>query len=115
GDNIQTTWAGGTYVQVTGTSPATAIVSGIAALGLSARHLDTAARQDTALLPSACHPDTARLKAPILRSVDAVPALAGMTVTGGRVNAATAVRQCAGGHQAPLGAGSRPGEQTHIT
>jgi len=98
GDNIQTTWAGGTYVLVTGTSPAAAIVSGIAALVLSACDLDTPALKDT-----------------ILRSVDAVPALAGMTVTGGRVNAATAVRQCAGGNQAPFVTVSSPADQSIFT
>jgi subtilisin family serine protease len=75
-DILSTVRAGG-YASFSGTSMATPHVSGAAALVLSY-----------------CVADTAQLKATLLDSVDAVAGLAGATITGGRLNADTAVRSC---------------------
>jgi subtilisin family serine protease len=75
GVNILSTTRNGTYKAFQGTSMATPHVAGVAAL-LAAR------------FPSA---SPYGLKALLLRSVDPVPALAGKTTTGGRLNALTGV------------------------
>jgi subtilisin family serine protease len=66
------------YAYFNGTSMATPHVSGAAALVLSV-----------------CALDTAGLRSNLLASVDPIASLAGKTVTGGRLNADTAVRACA--------------------
>ncbi|OFY98585.1 MAG: hypothetical protein A2Z97_12740 [Bdellovibrionales bacterium GWB1_52_6] len=71
GENIYSTLPGGRYGYMTGTSQATAFVSGMAALLLA---------KDPALKP-------AELKALIMASVDKIPQLANKLATGGRVNA----------------------------
>ncbi len=71
GENIFSTLPGGMYGTMSGTSQATAFVSGIAALLLS---------QDPSLKP-------AQLKEIIMSSVDRFPQLEGKIATGGRVNA----------------------------
>lgn len=71
GENIFSTLPGGRFGTMSGTSQATAFVSGIAALLLS---------QDPSLKP-------AQLKEIIMSSVDRFPQLEGKIATGGRVNA----------------------------
>src|SRR5262249_29477989 len=98
GDSIQTTARGNRYNEISGSSPATAIVAGIAAL-----------------VEAQCRLDTAKLKATILSTVDLEPGLSGKTVTGGRVNADAAVRRCAAGNQAPDVSITDPADGAHFT
>lgn len=75
GANILSTWLGNEYEEHSGTSMATPMVSGIAALVLSKR------------------PDLSveELRSILLNSVDKLPSLNGKVATGGRINAAKAV------------------------
>ena len=75
GENIFSTLPGGRYGYMSGTSQATAFVTGMAALLLSA---------DPKLTPS-------QIRQIIMASVDRVPQLEGRLVTGGRVNAYSAL------------------------
>jgi subtilisin family serine protease len=75
GLDILSTQPGGLYQYLSGTSMATPHVAGTAALVLAAK-------------PTL---NTASLKAAILNNVDPIPSLSGITVTGGRLNAAKAV------------------------
>ncbi|MBC7385304.1 MAG: S8 family serine peptidase [Cryobacterium sp.] len=75
GENIYSTLPNGMYGYMTGTSQATAFVSGIAALMLS---------KDPTLTP-------ARIKEVIRASVDLYPELSGKVASGGRVNAKKAL------------------------
>lgn len=68
---------GASYQYLSGTSMATPHVSGAAALILSV-----------------CNVNTAALKGTILNNVDPVPALAGITTTGGRLNVNQAIQSC---------------------
>jgi subtilisin family serine protease len=77
GVNILSTTRGGTYGYMSGTSMATPHVSGVAALTLANCNLDTAALRDL-----------------LLRTAEPVASLAGVTVTGGRLNAWRALRGC---------------------
>jgi subtilisin family serine protease len=79
GVNVLSTTIGNTYSFFSGTSMATPHVSGAAALVLSVCSLDTAA-----------------LKSNLLNNVDPIPALSGITVTGGRLNVDNAIRACSG-------------------
>jgi len=79
GVEILSTLRGKFYGRESGTSAATAVVSGAAAL-----------------LLSACNLNTADLKSNILSTVDAIPPLAGNTSTGGRLNVNNAIRNCVG-------------------
>lgn len=74
GDRILSTWPGGKYMEMTGTSMATPHVAGVAAL-LQARHPDASA---TAIRDA------------ILGGAEGLQTLAGRTVTGGRLSAAGA-------------------------
>ena len=76
---IESTLPGNRYTFGTGTSASAAMVSGAAALILSACSLTTAA-----------------LKADILNTVDALPDLKDKTVSGGRLNVFQAVSACQG-------------------
>ncbi|HEY6233297.1 MAG TPA: S8 family serine peptidase, partial [Pyrinomonadaceae bacterium] len=75
GDDILTTALGNEYELRSGTSMATSIVAGVAALALSV------------------HPDASvdQLRALLLESVDKLPALQGKVSTAGRINALKAV------------------------
>lgn len=75
GAEILSTWLNGQYREASGTSMATPVVSGVAALILS---LEPALSVD-------------ELKARLMNSVDRLDALSGKTASGGRVNAARAV------------------------
>lgn len=77
GVDVYSTLPNNTYGYFSGTSMATPHVSGSAALVLSK-----------------CNVGTAELKSLILRNVDPVPALAGITTTGGRLNVNKAVNSC---------------------
>lgn len=75
GANILSTWLGNEYEEKSGTSMATPMVSGVAALVLSKR------------------PELSveELRSVLLKSVDKLPHLSGKVSTGGRINAAKAV------------------------
>jgi subtilisin family serine protease len=75
GVNILSTWTGGRYAYASGTSMATPMVSGTLALMLAA------------------HPwlTTDQLKDDLLATVSPVPQLAGLSATGGELNAGAAV------------------------
>ncbi len=75
GENIYSTLPGGRFGPMTGTSQATAFVSGLSALLLS---------KDPSLTPK-------RIKEIIMASVDRVPQLEGKLATGGRINAYAAL------------------------
>jgi regulation of enolase protein 1 (concanavalin A-like superfamily) len=84
GEGILTTATGSGYRRSRGTSPAAAVVSGV-----------------TGLILSQCNLTAQELKSLVLQTVDPVAALGGRTISGGRVNADRAIRQCAAGNQAP--------------
>jgi subtilisin family serine protease len=84
GENIFSTLPGGRYGYMSGTSQATAFVTGMAALLLS---------QNPKLTP-------VEIKALILASVDKIPQLEGKLATGGRVNAYQALIALRGGKPA---------------
>jgi subtilisin family serine protease len=77
GVNVFSTYEPNTYIAANGTSFSAPHVSGAAALVLSVCALDTAA-----------------LKATLLSTVDPLPSLAGVTITGGRLNAYQALVAC---------------------
>jgi subtilisin family serine protease len=90
GENIFSTLPGNRYGYMSGTSQATAFVSGMAALLLS---------KNPKLKPT-------ELKQLIMSSVDKIPGLQGKIATGGRVNAYRALLALQG--QLPNGNGSAP-------
>jgi subtilisin family serine protease len=75
GANILSTWLGNEYEEHSGTSMATPVVAGVAALVLSKR-------------PQL---SVDELRSILLKSVDRIPSLEGKTLTGGRISAARAV------------------------
>src|SRR5713226_3287399 len=77
GVDILSTTRNNTYSYFSGTSMATPHVSGAALLVLSK-----------------CALNTASLKTLLLNNVDPIPSLAGLTVTGGRLNVNKAIRAC---------------------
>ena len=76
GVDILSTWLGNQYEEKSGTSMATPVVSGVAALILA----------ENPQMP------VDELRRKILASVDTVPVLKGKTVSGGRINAALALQ-----------------------
>jgi subtilase family serine protease len=97
GEAILSTTIGNTYEYLSGTSMATPHVSGAAALVLSM-----------------CDIDTATLRETLLGSVDHVPALAGLTVTGGRLNVNSALHSCTAPPATPDGLTAIGGD-SHVT
>jgi subtilisin family serine protease len=79
GSTILSTVPGGGYGFASGTSMASPHVAGAAALVLSE-----------------CSLTTAQLKANLMDNVVSIPALAGITVTGGRLNVNNSIRDCDG-------------------
>jgi subtilisin family serine protease len=77
GVNVFSTFPGGSYGFLSGTSMATPHVSGAAALVLSR-----------------CALNTADLRAALVGNVDPIPSLAGITITGGRLNVSKAISSC---------------------
>ena len=93
GVDIFSTTIGNTYAFLSGTSMATPHVSGAAMLVLSRCTLDTPA-----------------LKQTLLSTVDPVAGLAGLTVTGGRLNVYSALRSCVEPPDAPLNLAATAGD-----
>ncbi len=97
GVTIESTWPGGTYKFLNGTSMAAPHVAGEAALALAA---DPAAT-------------TAQLKAALIDSADPVEGLSGLSVAGGRANAARAVAEIAAMPESDADADRHAGRDRH--
>src|SRR5262249_10357762 len=97
GVNILSTIIGGNYDYFSGTSMATPHVSGAAALVLSV-----------------CALSTASLKSNLLNNVHPIPALAGLTVTGGRLNVNRAIRACSAPPAPDFSVSATPASQTVV-
>jgi thermitase len=89
GVNVASTWPGGDWALLDGTSMATPHVAGAAALVWS-------------LLPGATVPEVREI---LLRTAEPEPSLLGLTVSGGRLNAAAALQE---GAAIARGRGDRP-------
>ena len=99
GADILSTIRGNAYGFMSGTSMAAPHVSGAGALVLS--H---------------CLLDTTQLKATLLDSVDPVSSMASRTITGGRLNVATAVQSCSAPPDIPTGLSAVGGDaQVRLT
>lgn len=92
GEGIYSTLPGGRFGSMTGTSQATAFVSGVAALLLS---------RDPSLTPQ-------QVKAILMKSADRIPELAERLATGGRVNAHAALVELESMKLTTLAAAQRP-------
>ena len=93
GVDIFSTVPGATYAYSSGTSMATPHVSGAAALVLSVCDMETAALKDT-----------------LLGTTEPLPALEGITTTGGRLQVNSAVRACTLPPDTPTSLTARPGD-----
>ena len=97
GEAILSTIIGNGYEYLSGTSMATPHVSGAAALVLSL-----------------CAIDTATLRETLLGTVDHIPDLVGLTVTGGRLNVNSALHSCTAPPATPEGL-TAVGGDSHVT
>lgn len=97
GVDILSTTLNGTYSYFSGTSMATPHVSGAALLVLSQCALNSSA-----------------LKTDILNNIDPIPSLAGITITGGRLNVNKAIRACAAPANPDFALSATPTSQTVV-
>jgi len=95
GSNVYSTTLNNSYTYASGTSMASPHVAGAAALILSV-----------------CNLNTAGLKANILNNVDPIASMAGMTITGGRLDVNNSIQACKGNGPPDFTISATPPSQT---